>query len=103
MLGVQRPTMTIALGEFDRAGLIAGGRRQVTILGSRRPRRGGLRVLPPTARTTWTRCPGARHGLNGAIIYMTDRFRESSYPIINVPCRITGKATGAQSEICGAP
>jgi CRP-like cAMP-binding protein len=32
MLGVQRPTITIALGEFERAGLIAGARRQVTIL-----------------------------------------------------------------------
>lgn len=32
MLGVQRPTMTNALGEFERAGLIAGARRQVTIL-----------------------------------------------------------------------
>ena len=32
MLGVQRPTITIALGEFERAGLIAGARRQITIL-----------------------------------------------------------------------
>ena len=32
MLGVRRPTMTNALGEFERAGLIAGARRQVTIL-----------------------------------------------------------------------
>jgi len=32
MLGVQRPTMTNALGEFERAGLIAGARRQITIL-----------------------------------------------------------------------
>ena len=32
MLGVQRPTMTNALGAFERAGLIAGARRQVTIL-----------------------------------------------------------------------
>ena len=32
MLGVQRPTMTNALGGFERAGLIAGARRQVTIL-----------------------------------------------------------------------
>jgi CRP-like cAMP-binding protein len=32
ILGVQRPTMTNALGEFERAGLIAGARRQVTIL-----------------------------------------------------------------------
>jgi CRP-like cAMP-binding protein len=32
MLGVQRPTMTNALGELERAGLIAGARRQVTIL-----------------------------------------------------------------------
>ena len=32
MLGVQRPTMTNALGEFERAGLIASARRQVTIL-----------------------------------------------------------------------
>jgi hypothetical protein len=32
MLGVQRPTITVALGEFERAGLIAGARRQVTIL-----------------------------------------------------------------------
>lgn len=32
MLGVRRPTMTNALAEFERAGLIAGARRQVTIL-----------------------------------------------------------------------
>jgi Mn-dependent DtxR family transcriptional regulator len=32
MLGVQRPTMTTALGEFERSGLIAGARRQITIL-----------------------------------------------------------------------
>jgi len=32
MLGVQRPTITNAVREFERAGLIAGGRRQVTIL-----------------------------------------------------------------------
>ena len=32
MLGVQRPTITNAAREFDRAGLIARGRRQVTIL-----------------------------------------------------------------------
>jgi hypothetical protein len=32
MLGVQRPTMTTALGEFERAGLIAGARGQITIL-----------------------------------------------------------------------
>jgi len=32
MLGVQRPTITNAAREFERAGLIAGGRGQVTIL-----------------------------------------------------------------------
>ncbi|MGH6792812.1 MAG: Crp/Fnr family transcriptional regulator [Methyloceanibacter sp.] len=32
MLGVQRPTITNAVREFERAGLIARGRRQVTIL-----------------------------------------------------------------------
>jgi CRP-like cAMP-binding protein len=32
MLGVQRPTITIAIREFERAGLIEHGRRQVTIL-----------------------------------------------------------------------
>ena len=32
MLGVQRPTITIAARELERAGLIARGRRQVTIL-----------------------------------------------------------------------
>jgi CRP-like cAMP-binding protein len=32
MLGVRRPTMTTALGEFERAGLIAGARGQITIL-----------------------------------------------------------------------
>ncbi|MGA7021787.1 MAG: Crp/Fnr family transcriptional regulator [Pseudolabrys sp.] len=32
MLGVQRPTITIAAREFERAGLIERGRRQVTIL-----------------------------------------------------------------------
>ena len=32
MLGVQRPTITNAAREFERAGLIARGRRQVTIL-----------------------------------------------------------------------
>jgi CRP-like cAMP-binding protein len=32
MLGVQRPTITNAAGEFERAGLIERGRRQVTIL-----------------------------------------------------------------------
>ena len=31
MLGVQRPTITNAVREFERAGLIAHGRRQVTI------------------------------------------------------------------------
>jgi CRP-like cAMP-binding protein len=36
MLGVQRPTVTNAVREFERAGLIEGGRRQVTI----RDRRG---------------------------------------------------------------
>jgi CRP-like cAMP-binding protein len=32
MLGVQRPTITNAIREFERAGLIEHGRRQVTIL-----------------------------------------------------------------------
>ena len=32
MLGVQRPTITNAFRELERAGLIAWGRRQVTIL-----------------------------------------------------------------------
>ena len=32
MLGVQRPTITIAARELERGGLIARGRRQVTIL-----------------------------------------------------------------------
>ena len=32
MLGVQRPTVTNAAGELERAGLIARGRQQVTIL-----------------------------------------------------------------------
>jgi CRP-like cAMP-binding protein len=32
MLGVQRPTITNAMREFERAGLIAHGRQQVTIL-----------------------------------------------------------------------
>ena len=32
MLGVQRPTITNAAHEFERAGLIARGRRQITIL-----------------------------------------------------------------------
>jgi CRP-like cAMP-binding protein len=32
MLGVQRPTITIAAGDLERAGLIARGRQQVTIL-----------------------------------------------------------------------
>ena len=32
MLGVQRPTITNAAGEFERAGLIERGRRQVTVL-----------------------------------------------------------------------
>jgi CRP-like cAMP-binding protein len=32
MLGVQRPSITIAAGELERAGLIERGRRQVTIL-----------------------------------------------------------------------
>jgi Mn-dependent DtxR family transcriptional regulator len=32
MLGVQRPTITNAAGELERAGLIARGRQQVTIL-----------------------------------------------------------------------
>ena len=35
MLGVQRPTVTNAIREFERAGLIEGGRRQVTILNRR--------------------------------------------------------------------
>jgi CRP-like cAMP-binding protein len=32
MLGVQRPTITNAVREFQRAGLIAQGREQITIL-----------------------------------------------------------------------
>jgi Mn-dependent DtxR family transcriptional regulator len=32
MLGVQRPTITNAAREFERAGLIERGRRQVTVL-----------------------------------------------------------------------
>jgi CRP-like cAMP-binding protein len=35
MLGVQRPTITNAAEELERAGLIARGRRQVTILDRR--------------------------------------------------------------------
>jgi CRP-like cAMP-binding protein len=35
MLGVQRPTITNALREFERAGLIEHGRRQVTVLDRR--------------------------------------------------------------------
>src|SRR5437588_11972287 len=35
MLGVQRPTITNAAGELERAGLIERGRRQVTILNRR--------------------------------------------------------------------
>jgi CRP-like cAMP-binding protein len=36
MLGVQRPTITNAVREFQRAGLIAHGRQQITILDRRR-------------------------------------------------------------------
>jgi CRP-like cAMP-binding protein len=36
MLGVQRPTITNAVREFERAGLIEHGRREVTILDRRR-------------------------------------------------------------------
>jgi Mn-dependent DtxR family transcriptional regulator len=36
MLGVQRPTVTNAARELERAGLIARGRRQVTILDRQR-------------------------------------------------------------------
>jgi Mn-dependent DtxR family transcriptional regulator len=32
MLGVQRPTITHAVAELEKAGLIARGRRQITIL-----------------------------------------------------------------------
>ena len=32
MLGVQRPTITNAVRELERAGLVARGRRQITIL-----------------------------------------------------------------------
>jgi Mn-dependent DtxR family transcriptional regulator len=32
VLGVQRPTITNAVQEFERAGLIEPGRRQITIL-----------------------------------------------------------------------
>jgi Mn-dependent DtxR family transcriptional regulator len=35
MLGVQRPTITNAVRDFERAGLIEYGRRQVTILNRR--------------------------------------------------------------------
>jgi CRP-like cAMP-binding protein len=35
MLGVQRPSITNAVREFERAGLIAGGRRQVAIIDRR--------------------------------------------------------------------
>jgi len=35
MLGVQRPSITNAIREFERAGLIEGSRRQVTILDRR--------------------------------------------------------------------
>src|SRR6202050_3128754 len=35
MLGVQRPTITNAVRQFERAGLIEHGRRQVTILDRR--------------------------------------------------------------------
>jgi len=35
MLGVQRPTITNAVREFERAGLIKHGRRQVTIFDRR--------------------------------------------------------------------
>jgi CRP-like cAMP-binding protein len=35
MLGVQRPTITNAVREFERAGLIEHGRRQITILDRR--------------------------------------------------------------------
>jgi CRP-like cAMP-binding protein len=45
MLGVQRPTITNAARELERAGLIARGRRQVTILDSAGPRGGILRML----------------------------------------------------------
>jgi CRP-like cAMP-binding protein len=35
MLGVQRPSVTITIGELERAGLVAPGRQQVTILDRR--------------------------------------------------------------------
>ncbi len=81
MLGVQRPTMTVALGEFERAGLIAGARRQITVLDRAGLAEEFLRMLPPPARTVGIRCPRARYGLKPVrVIYMTDRFCESSYP-----------------------
>ena len=45
MLGVQRPTITNAARELERAGLIARGRRQVTILIGRASRRHLVNVI----------------------------------------------------------
>ena len=45
MLGVQRPTITNAVREFERAGLIEHGRRQVTILDRQGLTDGILRML----------------------------------------------------------
>ena len=45
MLGVQRPTITNAARELEGAGLIARGRRQVTILIGRASRRHLVNVI----------------------------------------------------------
>jgi hypothetical protein len=57
-------------------------------------------MLPAPARTAGIRCPGACHGLKPVrVIYMTDRFCESSYPIAKVLCRDTVGSTGQKANL----
>jgi hypothetical protein len=70
MLGVQRPTITNAARELERAGLIARGRRQVTIL----DRQG----LVEASCECYQMVPGAGHFSpsqnipTGSVMYITD-------------------------------
>ena len=75
MLGVQRPTITNAAREFERAGLIERGRRQVTILIGRASRRHLANVISWSGRAwlfTFPKPTRDKAASYYSVMYITD-------------------------------
>jgi CRP-like cAMP-binding protein len=76
MLGVQRPTVTNAAREMERAGLIARGRRQVSILDRQGLAEVSCDVISWSGHASpFTFREHTRKGSLGSVIYITDTSR----------------------------